>query len=138
MYQVCGLLSPSIDADANLSAGWTIFDKLYILNGIVYIVSDDQKSLPDVSFILSKGIFIALGLEAEVTRLPTDKDIQVISTEEARQLFGTGASIIDGVTVCLSPPQPPASPNFYISMQLFVNDPSQLYARFELLSRSRT
>jgi len=108
---VCGLLSLSINATTNLRVGWTVFDRLYILNGIIYIVSDDQKSLPDVSFILSKGNFIDVGREAELSRLPTDKDIQVISTEEARQLFGTGASIIDGMT-------------------LFVNDPSQYITHY--------
>lgn len=87
--------------------GWTVFDRLYILNGVVYIVSDDQAALPDVSFILSKGIPIKPGQEAEQTRLPTDEDIRTISTEEARHLFGTGASIIDGVTVRLLRPLKP-------------------------------
>ncbi|KAF9454843.1 hypothetical protein P691DRAFT_716768 [Macrolepiota fuliginosa MF-IS2] len=84
--------------------GWTVFDRLYILNGIVYIVADDLTSLPDVSFVLSKGIFIEPGQEAEETRLPTDNDIRIISTEEARKLFGTGASIIDGVTFFVNDP----------------------------------
>lgn len=79
--------------------GWTVFDRLYILNGVVYVVSDDEASLPDVQFILSKGVPIEPGQQAEHDRLPTDKDIRIISTEEARQLFGIGASIIDGVTV---------------------------------------
>jgi len=86
-------------------AGWTIFDNLYILNGIIYVVTDDPDSMPDVSSILSKGIRIEPGREAELARLPTDEHIRIISTQDARRLFGTGATIIDGVTVrfCIFP-----------------------------------
>jgi hypothetical protein len=47
----------------------------------------------------SKALFIKEGTEAEHSRLPTQKEIRVISTKEAKKLFGTGAQIIDGVTV---------------------------------------
>lgn len=79
--------------------GWTIFDRLYILKGVVYIVSDEPTAVPDVQFIYSKGLFIENGATAEEARLPTDKEIRVISTHEARRLFGTGAQVIDGVNV---------------------------------------
>ncbi|EKM79326.1 hypothetical protein AGABI1DRAFT_74269 [Agaricus bisporus var. burnettii JB137-S8] len=91
--------------------GWTIFDRLYVFKGVVYIVSDDEGSLPHVQFILSRGIQIENGQEAELGRLPTDEDIRIISTEEARRLFGVGASILDGVT-------------------LFVNDPHQFITHY--------
>jgi hypothetical protein len=59
----------------------------------------------------SKGIEIFPGKEAEDSRLPGDEDIRIIGTVEAKQLFGTGASVIDGVTVRApyllpQPPQP--------------------------------
>ena len=85
-------------------AGWTIFDNLYILNGIIYVVTDDRDSMPDVSSILSKGIRIEPGRDAELARLPTDEHIRIISTGDARRLFGTGATIIDGVTVRFAQP----------------------------------
>lgn len=50
----------------------------------------------------SKGLFIENGKEAEASRLPTNEDIQVISTKEAKKLFGTGAQIMDGVSVRLA------------------------------------
>lgn len=82
-----------------VSAGWTIFDKLYILKGVVYVVTDEPDKAPDIQFMYSKALFIDPGAEAEAARLPTDKEIRIISTKEAKQLFGTGAQIIDGVTV---------------------------------------
>ncbi|KAJ7058167.1 hypothetical protein C8F01DRAFT_1027665 [Mycena amicta] len=45
----------------------------------------------------SKGMEIFPGKEAEDSRLPGDEDIQIITTVEAKKLFGTGAAIVDGV-----------------------------------------
>lgn len=81
--------------------GWTIFDKLYVHNGVVYIVSDDPEKTPDVQFMYSKGIHVENGPEEEASRLPTDEDIRVVSSKEARRLFGTGAQLLDGVNVCV-------------------------------------
>lgn len=50
-------------------------------------------------FIYSTGAYIEEGNPSPDSRLPTDKDIQVISTKNAAKLFGTGAHIIDGVSV---------------------------------------
>ncbi|KAF8967090.1 hypothetical protein BDZ97DRAFT_1656921 [Flammula alnicola] len=86
--------------------GWTIFDKLYLLKGVVYIVSDHPSTVPDVQFMYSKGVNISEGKEAEDSRLPTKDEIQVISSKQARKLFGTGARIIDGVSLLVNdPPQ---------------------------------
>lgn len=103
--------------------GWTIFDRLYVYKGIVYIVSDDASTIPDVQFIYSKGHDIKPGAAAEEKRLPTDNEIRAINTKEARRLFGTGAQLIDGVNVsaarvCLGLLSKPS--------QFFVNDPPQL------------
>ncbi|KIY69339.1 hypothetical protein CYLTODRAFT_393975 [Cylindrobasidium torrendii FP15055 ss-10] len=85
--------------------GWSIFDKLYVLNGTVYIVSDKPDEVPDVSMIYSKGIEIKPGKEAEDSRLPGPSDIQVISSKEAKAMFGSAAMIIDGVTFLVNDPQ---------------------------------
>ncbi|KJA14321.1 hypothetical protein HYPSUDRAFT_150577 [Hypholoma sublateritium FD-334 SS-4] len=86
--------------------GWTIFDKLYILKGIVYVVSDDPSNVPDIRFMYSKALNIAEGKEAEDSRLPDASDIQVISPKQAAKLFGTGAHVIDGVSLLVNdPPQ---------------------------------
>lgn len=79
--------------------GWSIIDRLYFYKGVVFIVSDEPHEIPDVSAIYSKGVDIQLGEEAERARLPDDNDIRIISAREARALFGSGAQILDGVTV---------------------------------------
>jgi hypothetical protein len=99
-YDDCALHIPEGNAEGKLT-GWTIFDRLYIFKGVVYIVSDSHSSIPDVQFIYSKGIRIQPGTKAEEERLPTDREIRVITTQEARRLFGTGAQLIDGTTVSI-------------------------------------
>jgi hypothetical protein len=39
------------------------------------------------------------GIPGEKLRLPSDRDMRIIGTKEAKYLFGTSANIIDGVTV---------------------------------------
>ncbi|KAJ7808853.1 hypothetical protein B0H14DRAFT_3090989 [Mycena olivaceomarginata] len=78
--------------------GWSIIDKLYLFKGVVYVVSDDPESVPDIENMYSKGLEIFPGKEAEDSRLPGDEDIRIISTAEAHELFGTGAAVVDGVT----------------------------------------
>ena len=79
--------------------GWTIFDRLYALNGTLYIVTDDPASFPDKNFVISTALKIANGPIEAAKRVPTDKEMRVISTADARTLFGSGADVLDGVTV---------------------------------------
>lgn len=76
-----------------------MFDKMYILNGTVYLVSDEPETFPDRKFMTSTGINIENGPLKTAARLPTDKDMRIISTAEAKKLFGTGANRVQGVTV---------------------------------------
>ncbi|KAI9462639.1 hypothetical protein F5148DRAFT_1213251 [Russula earlei] len=91
--------------------GWTIFDRMYILNGTVYLVTDEPESFPDRKFLTSSGAIIDNTPQMVAARLPTDKDMRIISTTEARILFGTGANRIPGVT-------------------WFVNDPKQFITHY--------
>lgn len=81
--------------------GWTIFDRLYALNGTLYVVTDDPASIPNRNFTISTAPRIANGPVEVAKRIPTDKELQVISTTDARTLFGSGADVLDGVTVWL-------------------------------------
>ena len=45
------------------------------------------------------------GEEAKAERLPTDKDMKIIGTEEAKRLFGTQADRLDGVTWLVNDPR---------------------------------
>ena len=97
MLQVCLFLH--IFLHTHLSSGWTMFDQMYILNGTVYLVSDEPETFPDRKYMTSAGIDIENSPEMVVARQPTDKDMRIISTVEARKLFGTGANRVQGVTV---------------------------------------
>jgi hypothetical protein len=83
--------------------GWTIFDKMYILNGTVYLVTDEPDTFPDRKFMTSSGVNISNSPEMVAARVPSDKDMRIISTAEAKKLFGTGANRVQGVTVRLLP-----------------------------------
>jgi len=76
-----------------------MFDKMYILNGTIYLVSDEPETFPDRKFMTSAGINIDNSPEMVAARKPTDKDMRIISTVEAKKLFGTGANRVQGVTV---------------------------------------
>lgn len=81
--------------------GWTIFDRLYALDGTLYVVTDDPASVPNRNFVLSTGLRIVNGPVEAAKRIPTDKELKVISTADAKTLFGSGAVVLDGVTVRL-------------------------------------
>ncbi|TDL21878.1 hypothetical protein BD410DRAFT_840270 [Rickenella mellea] len=82
-----------------------MFDQLYMLNGTLYIVSNRSSSFPELRFIYSTGRDILNGMEEKLKRLPTDKEIRIISGAEARRLFGTSATRIDGPNWLVNEPQ---------------------------------
>ena len=92
-----------------LLQGWTIFDRMYIYNGTVFLVSDDPETFPDRKFMTSSGAIIEDGKKD--VRLPSDKNMRIISTSTAQKLFGTGANRIQGVTVCAFTTLPETSPH---------------------------
>jgi hypothetical protein len=67
----------------------------------MFIVSDIPESIPNIKFMTSTGLPIQNGPVAIAQRLPTDKEMRIVSEMEAEQLFGRAAGIIDGVTVRL-------------------------------------
>ncbi|KAF7297140.1 hypothetical protein MIND_00946900 [Mycena indigotica] len=86
--------------------GWSIVDKLYVYHGVVFLVTDQPQNIPDLSAMYSKGLDIEVGEEAELARLPDENDIRIVSTTQAKKLFGSGAQILDGVTFLINdPPQ---------------------------------
>jgi len=79
--------------------GWTIFDRLYLFNGTVFVVTDEPKKIPDRMLLTSTGYPIKNGPEDVAKRTPTDEDMQIISPERAAELFGSYASRMDGTSV---------------------------------------
>lgn len=108
-------------------SGWTIFDKLYLLNGTLYLVSDEPSKIPARSLMISTGIPIENGPIEQAKQVPTDRELQIISRRDAKALFGLDAELIEGVSV--------SCPSFFRSYtvltsslrQWLVNDDRQLY-----------
>lgn len=82
--------------------GWTIFDKIYLANGTLFVVTDDTSKIPDRGLMISTGYDINNGKVEEAKRVPTDKEMQIITRKEAKRLFGGDAELIDGVSVSSS------------------------------------
>ncbi|KAI0938832.1 hypothetical protein AcW1_001531 [Taiwanofungus camphoratus] len=99
--------------------GWTIFDRLYILNGTAYVVSDHPETIPDRSLMTSTALFIENGPVAEAARMPTDKEMRIISTNQARLLFGEDAERLDGVTWFANDPKQFITHYYHWSAELF-------------------
>ncbi|EJD46971.1 hypothetical protein AURDEDRAFT_102827 [Auricularia subglabra TFB-10046 SS5] len=83
--------------------GWTIFERLYVLNGTMLIVTNQPDKVPQRHLLTSTGVKIDNGEEAERARKPTDKDIRVVTVAEAERLFGShNATAIEGTTFMTS------------------------------------
>ena len=101
-----------------------MFDRLYFKNGTFYVVTDDPTSVPPLNLIISSGIPLTSGYTDDQKRLPTEKDMQIIELNEAKQILGERALRLDGITV---------SPGLYgqcviklTLVQWLANDPKQL------------
>lgn len=106
--------------------GWTIFDRLYALGGTLYIVTDDPTSVPNKKYILSTALRIANGPIESAKRIPTDKELRVISTADAKTLFGSRADVLDGVTVSPAISSQSPVPSLTNCGKWYANDPNQL------------
>ncbi|KIM64039.1 hypothetical protein SCLCIDRAFT_116178 [Scleroderma citrinum Foug A] len=86
--------------------GWTVFDNLYVANGTVFVVTNQPETVPPREMLISTGIELRNDAESVAARLPTNHEMRIISIEEARELFGDGATLVDGVTWMMNdPPQ---------------------------------
>lgn len=87
------------NSSSTIITGWNVLDNLYILNGTMFVVTDEPGAFPERRMLVGSGYTVHNGPEEVAKREPTDKDMRVISTKEARHLFGTFANRLDGVTV---------------------------------------
>jgi hypothetical protein len=90
--------------------GWTIFKNLYMSNGTFFVVSEKPRSeFPELVYILSYSIPALNTPENIQARIPTEEEMDFISTKEARRRWGPLRSgennriwSITGNTVCIS------------------------------------
>lgn len=70
-----------------------MIDRLYAKNGTFYIVTTEKDLVPPLKAITSPGVELIYDTD------PTEKDIRIITPQEARDLFGSSAARFDGVSV---------------------------------------
>ncbi|OJA12843.1 hypothetical protein AZE42_02422 [Rhizopogon vesiculosus] len=99
--------------------GWTILDNLFVLNGTVFVVTDYPDSIPDLITITSTGLEIHNGKEAVDSRTPGDREMRVVSPNQAESLFGSSAESIDGVTWIVNDPPQFITHYYHWSAELF-------------------
>ncbi|CCM05354.1 uncharacterized protein FIBRA_07568 [Fibroporia radiculosa] len=99
--------------------GWTIFDRLYLLNGTLYVVTDHPQSIPDRSHMISNAIFIEDGPYYPEKHAPSDQEMRIIDTNEARRLFGLSAERLDGVSWLAYDPKQFITHYYHWSAELF-------------------
>ncbi|KII95730.1 hypothetical protein PLICRDRAFT_121283 [Plicaturopsis crispa FD-325 SS-3] len=99
--------------------GWTVIDRLYAVNGTLFIVTDEPEKVPDRERMISKAHRIENGAEAEAARLPSDREMRIISTQEAAALVGKDADIVDGVTWFANDPPQFIQHYYHWSAELF-------------------
>ncbi|KAG1740796.1 uncharacterized protein EDB91DRAFT_1052980 [Suillus paluster] len=99
--------------------GWTIFDNLFVLNGTVFVVTDFPSSIPDLLTVTSTGVEIHNGKEAVDSRTPGNREMRVISPDQAQKLFGSSVESIDGVTWLVNDPPQFITHYYHWSAELF-------------------
>ncbi|KAF8342940.1 uncharacterized protein EI90DRAFT_2902656, partial [Cantharellus anzutake] len=99
--------------------GWSIIDRLFVLNGTFFIVTDDPDRFPAIRMIVSSGYEVHNGAEEVAKREPTDKDMQIISTKRAKTLFRRYANRLDGVTFLNNDPPQFIQHYYHFSAELF-------------------
>jgi len=79
------------------SPGFTIFENLYMMNGTVFIVTTAPEEVPELTYMFGSGEdnpgYLTPAQE------PTDKDMQVITPQQAKEFFGLSANKMDGNTL---------------------------------------
>ncbi|TFK54523.1 hypothetical protein OE88DRAFT_1655227 [Heliocybe sulcata] len=69
--------------------GWTIFHDVYMSNGTLFVVTDEEPSeFPDPVYITSTGLPAVNSEENIRARLPTKYDLDFITTAEAQKRWG--------------------------------------------------
>ncbi|KAG9012961.1 hypothetical protein FRB90_006367 [Tulasnella sp. 427] len=100
--------------------GWTLMDNVYVLRGILYIVSDDprQSRIPHIPDMISSGKPIRKEPGDEQRRIPTDQNMQIIDSRRALQLFGSSVKHIEGTSFMIYEPSQYFSSGFRFAAEI--------------------
>ena len=76
-----------------------MFEKLYVFKGTIFIVTSNVSAIPKPKAITSSGYMILSEREDIVKRLPTEKDIRIVTPAQAQELFSTTSAVrLQGAT----------------------------------------
>ena len=68
--------------------GWTIFRNLYMADGTLFIVTSNPDSFPSIDFMTSTGLPALNTPESIAERMPTFRDMAIISPQDAHERWG--------------------------------------------------
>ena len=86
--------------------GWSLLDNVILMNGTLFIVANDASKLPPLDKMFSTGVSMENDPASWRGRDTTDGEMQVVSQDKARVLFGDFGSRIQGTTfLCNDAPQ---------------------------------
>lgn len=68
--------------------GWTVYRNLYMMNGTLMIVTSNPSEIPEIRMMTSTGLTALNTPENIALREPSKQDMDIISPEEARRLWG--------------------------------------------------
>ncbi|TDL23890.1 hypothetical protein BD410DRAFT_786558 [Rickenella mellea] len=100
--------------------GWTVFDNVYALNGTLFVVTSNPLTIPDLKFIISTGIPLLHGKDQPAKRLPTDREIRVITPMQASSLFGDSAVRLSGPSWLVNDPNQYIPHYYHWAAELFL------------------
>lgn len=103
-HGMASLTSTTILAHA---PGWTLFRNIYMMNGTLFIVTDQPFKFPEIRMMTSTGLEAINSPENIALREPTADNMAFLSPDEARTLWGDGEDIrvwtVQGNTVSKLP-----------------------------------
>ncbi|KAL7417662.1 hypothetical protein BDY24DRAFT_335711 [Mrakia frigida] len=102
------------------SHGWTLFERLYMSDGTLYIVTDDPSSIPPIRDMTSTGLHATVDAENKAAREPTSKEMQVISVAEAKERWGDRVWEMDGMTWLANDPAQFLGHFFHVAAELLL------------------
>jgi hypothetical protein len=98
-----------VNADAPLSLpetslvahapGWTIFENLYMFNGTLFILTDTPNLFPDRFYVTSTGLKAENTPENIASRIPTEKEMDFVTSARAKERWDNRVWSVDGLTV---------------------------------------
>lgn len=101
------------------SHGFTVFDELYLRNGIFYVLTSDPSSFPPRENLIGRPLEIGIGLKLEptdnvsgvqsfphqwLTNAPCTQEMQFIDPAKAKEVLGDHAIRIQDLSVIVYDP----------------------------------